>query len=99
MICYRQFNTKIARRANMLTDEVMDGLSALVYCRPLDTTTLRELIDSNRRLIVEEPAPSDPRVAICRTFRVYGWHCDVPLQGAYVPPGYDEPQQQHQDEE
>ncbi|GJR14229.1 hypothetical protein Tco_0796881 [Tanacetum coccineum] len=50
MICYGQFNTKIARRANMLTDEMMDGLSALVYCRPLDTTTLRELIDSNGRM-------------------------------------------------
>ncbi|GJS87627.1 hypothetical protein Tco_0770263 [Tanacetum coccineum] len=31
--------------------------------RLLDTTTLRELIDSSERLIAEEPAPGDPRVA------------------------------------
>ncbi|GJR46000.1 hypothetical protein Tco_1314103 [Tanacetum coccineum] len=56
----------IARRANLLTGEVLDGLSAPIYYRPLDTTTLRELIDSNGRLIAEEPAPCDPRVAIPR---------------------------------
>nr|GEW35298.1 hypothetical protein [Tanacetum cinerariifolium] len=64
-----KFITKIARRANLLTDEVLDGLSALVYCRPLDSTTLREVIDSNRRLIIEESTHGDPRVAIPRTSR------------------------------
>ncbi|GJW32442.1 hypothetical protein Tco_0052474 [Tanacetum coccineum] len=52
--------TRIAKRAYLLTGEMLDGLSALVYCRPLDTTTLRELIGSNGRLIAEEPAPGDP---------------------------------------
>ncbi|GJZ91919.1 hypothetical protein Tco_0663984 [Tanacetum coccineum] len=32
-------------------------------------TTLRELIDSNGRLIIEEPAPGDPRVVIPRSPR------------------------------
>ncbi|GJV74591.1 hypothetical protein Tco_1506175 [Tanacetum coccineum] len=37
MICCGQFITKIARRANLLIGEVMDGLSAPIYCRSLDT--------------------------------------------------------------
>ncbi|GJW32443.1 hypothetical protein Tco_0052475 [Tanacetum coccineum] len=37
--------------------------------RPLDTTTLRDLIDSNGRLIAEEPALGDPRVAVPRPLR------------------------------
>ncbi|GKC68258.1 hypothetical protein Tco_1100856, partial [Tanacetum coccineum] len=56
---------EIARRINLLT-EVLDGLSDPVSCRPLDTTTLRELIDSNGRLITEEPAHGDPRVTVPR---------------------------------
>ncbi|GKE97531.1 hypothetical protein Tco_0020882, partial [Tanacetum coccineum] len=32
----------------------------------LDTTTFRDLIDSTRRLIAEDPAPSDPRVTAPR---------------------------------
>ncbi|GJU16771.1 hypothetical protein Tco_1144737 [Tanacetum coccineum] len=66
---YDNFNVNqywIAKRAYLLTGEMLDGLSALVYCRPLDTTTLRELIGSNGRLIAEEPAPGDPRVAAPR---------------------------------
>ncbi|GJQ97914.1 ribonuclease H-like domain-containing protein [Tanacetum coccineum] len=39
---------------------------AWLIARSLDTTTLRELIDSNGRLIAEEPVPGDPRVAIPR---------------------------------
>nr|GEU93961.1 hypothetical protein [Tanacetum cinerariifolium] len=66
MIFCGQFITKIIGRANLFTDEVLDGLSALVYCRPLDTTTLREMIDSNRRLIAEEPTPGDPIFAVPR---------------------------------
>ncbi|GKF24366.1 hypothetical protein Tco_0076688 [Tanacetum coccineum] len=34
------------------------------YCRALDATTLRELIESNRRLIAENLAPEVPRVAM-----------------------------------
>ncbi|GJZ32759.1 hypothetical protein Tco_0578195 [Tanacetum coccineum] len=47
----------IARKARVLSDEVIRSLSALIYCRDLDTTTLRELIDSEGRLILEAPQP------------------------------------------
>ncbi|GKE35424.1 hypothetical protein Tco_1454746, partial [Tanacetum coccineum] len=36
----------IARKSRVLTDDVIRSLSAPIYCRDLDTTTLRELIDS-----------------------------------------------------
>nr|GEZ43165.1 hypothetical protein [Tanacetum cinerariifolium] len=50
-ICCGQFISKIARKSRVLTDDVIWSLSALIYCRDLDTTTLRELIDSESRLI------------------------------------------------
>ncbi|GJY97214.1 hypothetical protein Tco_0514124, partial [Tanacetum coccineum] len=53
-----QFVTKITKRIRVLTEEVLNGLSALTYCRPLDATTLRELIGSNERLITEDPTLS-----------------------------------------
>ncbi|GJS70885.1 hypothetical protein Tco_0703726 [Tanacetum coccineum] len=52
-----QFITKIARKARVLTDVVLRSLSASIYYRHLDTTTLRELIDSESRLILEDPQP------------------------------------------
>ncbi|GJY35241.1 hypothetical protein Tco_0420619 [Tanacetum coccineum] len=64
MICYGQFIMKIAKRMSLLTNEVLDGLSALFYCRSLDATTLRELIGYNERLIAEDPSPGVPRVAM-----------------------------------
>ncbi|GKC98234.1 hypothetical protein Tco_1168509 [Tanacetum coccineum] len=64
MITY--FITKIVRKARVLSDEVIRSLSAPIYCRDLDTTTLRELIDSEGRLILEAPQPDVPRVAIPR---------------------------------
>ncbi|GJX76682.1 hypothetical protein Tco_0323493 [Tanacetum coccineum] len=66
MIYCGQFITKIVRRKNLLTEEVLNSLSTLIYCRALDTTTLRELIDSEGRLIPEAPEPGVPRVAIPR---------------------------------
>ncbi|GJR81115.1 hypothetical protein Tco_0151900 [Tanacetum coccineum] len=60
MICCGQFITRIAKRMGLLTNEVLTTLSAPTYCRALDATTLRELIDSNRRLIAEDPAPGVP---------------------------------------
>ncbi|GJV35321.1 hypothetical protein Tco_1407798, partial [Tanacetum coccineum] len=99
----------------------------------LDATTLRELVDSNRRLIAKDPTPGVPRVAMprgpCpfmedlydqignmeirhgvleRMARKQSYHLDryngvfkymagqynVPVQGAYAPPGYDEEQQE-----
>nr|GEU75434.1 hypothetical protein [Tanacetum cinerariifolium] len=54
-ICCGQFMTKISRKARVLTNVVLRSLSALIYCRDLDTTTLRELIDSEGILIPEDP--------------------------------------------
>ncbi|GJZ16199.1 putative reverse transcriptase, RNA-dependent DNA polymerase [Tanacetum coccineum] len=65
----RQFITKIARKARVLNDVVLRSLSAPIYYRDLDTTTLRELIDSEGRLIPEDPKLSVPRVGIPRTLR------------------------------
>ncbi|GKA22336.1 hypothetical protein Tco_0708298 [Tanacetum coccineum] len=56
----------IARKARVLSDVVLRSLSTLIYCRDLDTTTLRELINSEGRLIPEDPQPGVPRVAIPR---------------------------------
>nr|GEY51713.1 hypothetical protein [Tanacetum cinerariifolium]GEY57141.1 hypothetical protein [Tanacetum cinerariifolium] len=69
MICCRQFITKFSRKARVLSDEVLRILSALIYCRALDTTTLRELINSESRLIPEALQPSVPIVAIPRPQR------------------------------
>ncbi|GKC17694.1 hypothetical protein Tco_1014476, partial [Tanacetum coccineum] len=98
------FITRIARRIYLLTDEVLDGLSALIYCRTLDATNLRDLIDSNGKLIVEYPAPGVPRVAMPRQPRpsmqdLYDRMGNMEIHqgviermGAYAPPGYDEEQ-------
>nr|GEY05162.1 hypothetical protein [Tanacetum cinerariifolium] len=40
-----QFISKLARNCRVLTEDVVRSLSALIYCRDLDTTTLRDLID------------------------------------------------------
>ncbi|GJV22471.1 hypothetical protein Tco_1371491, partial [Tanacetum coccineum] len=70
----------------------------------LDTITLRDLIDSDGKLILEDPQPGVPRVGIPRPPRasmqdLYQGvfeHMDgvysVPMQGAYNPPGYAQPQ-------
>ncbi|GJV51405.1 hypothetical protein Tco_1447146 [Tanacetum coccineum] len=85
------------------------SLSALIYYRDLDTTTLRELIDSEGRLIPGDPQTGVPRVGIPRPLRasmpdLYDSlgsmeirqeaieRMGVPLQGAYNPPGYAQPQ-------
>nr|GEZ92820.1 hypothetical protein [Tanacetum cinerariifolium] len=65
-ICYGQFIMKLARKARVLSDEVLRTLSALIYCIDLNTSTIRELIDSEGRLIPEAPQPGIPRVAIPR---------------------------------
>ncbi|GJX93378.1 hypothetical protein Tco_0347964 [Tanacetum coccineum] len=65
-ICCGQFISKIARKSRVLTYDVIRSLSAPIYCRNLDTTTLRDLIDSKVRLIPEDPQPGVPRVGIPR---------------------------------
>nr|GEU74063.1 hypothetical protein [Tanacetum cinerariifolium] len=44
-------------------EDVVRSLSALIYYRDLDTITLRDLIDSDGKLILEDPQPGVPRVA------------------------------------
>nr|GEU38548.1 hypothetical protein [Tanacetum cinerariifolium] len=41
--------------ARVLIEDVVRSLSALIYCRDLDTTTLRDLIDSESKLIPKDP--------------------------------------------
>ncbi|GKA69208.1 hypothetical protein Tco_0775272, partial [Tanacetum coccineum] len=125
------FISKLARKCRVLTEDVVRSLSAPIYCRDLDTTTLRDLIDSDGKLIPEDPQPGMPRVGIPRPTRAsmqdlydrmgrmeirqnaiermeyrQSYHWDryhgvfehmagvysVPLQGAYNPPGYAQPQ-------
>ncbi|GKB69641.1 hypothetical protein Tco_0931053 [Tanacetum coccineum] len=66
MIYYGQFIIKISKKRNLLSEEVLNDLSAQIYYRAFDTTTLKELIDFEGRLIHEAPAPDVPRVAIPR---------------------------------
>ncbi|GKE03282.1 reverse transcriptase domain-containing protein [Tanacetum coccineum] len=89
-----QFITKIARKSKVLIDEVVNTLSAPVYCRNLDRTTLRELIDSEDRLIPDISVAGVPRAP-----RSYHWDIyhgvfehmagmyEIPLGEAYNPPG------------
>ncbi|GKB38690.1 hypothetical protein Tco_0883632 [Tanacetum coccineum] len=104
-ICYGQFISKIARKCRVLTEDVVRSLSALIYYMHLDTTTLRDLIDSDSKLIPEDPQPDVPRVGIPRhprasmqdlynrmVFEHMAGVYSVPMQGAYNPPGYAQPQ-------
>ncbi|GKC37144.1 hypothetical protein Tco_1049528 [Tanacetum coccineum] len=50
----------------VLTEDMVRILSALIYCRDLDTTTLRDLIDFDGKLIPEDPQPGVARVSIPR---------------------------------
>nr|GEU49112.1 hypothetical protein [Tanacetum cinerariifolium] len=80
--------TKMAKKIRLLTDKVLNSLSAPTYCRALDTTTLRELIDSEGRLILKDPAPGVLCVAIPRVLRpsmhdLYDWMGSMEIrQGA-----------------
>nr|GEX75060.1 hypothetical protein [Tanacetum cinerariifolium] len=60
----------MARKTRLLTDEVLDGLSAPIYYRFLDATTLRELIGSNGRLIASDTVPGVSRVVMPRPPRL-----------------------------
>ncbi|GJZ57411.1 hypothetical protein Tco_0612905 [Tanacetum coccineum] len=86
MISCGQFITKIAKRKNLLSEEVLNSLSALIYCRALDTTTLRELIDFEGRLVPEVPELG--MLGYLRTWLGFiVFHCREPN-----PPGYDQQQ-------
>ncbi|GKC77819.1 hypothetical protein Tco_1128593 [Tanacetum coccineum] len=68
-ICCGQFMSKIARKCRVLTEDVVRSLSAPIYCIDLDTTTLRDLIDSDGKLIPEDPQSGVTRVGIPRPLR------------------------------
>ncbi|GKA43941.1 hypothetical protein Tco_0736665 [Tanacetum coccineum] len=69
-ICCGEFISKIARKSRVLTEETIRSLSTPVYCRDLDRTSLRELIDSEDRLILEIPIDDILRVVAQRAPRV-----------------------------
>ncbi|GJV93996.1 hypothetical protein Tco_1541809 [Tanacetum coccineum] len=94
-ICCGQFISKIARKCWVLTEDVVRSLSALIYCRDFYTITLRDLIDSDGKLILEDPQPGIPRVGIPRPPRasikdLYDrmGRIEIRQEGAYNPPGY-----------
>ncbi|GKC75717.1 hypothetical protein Tco_1126491, partial [Tanacetum coccineum] len=108
-ICCGQFISKIARKTRVLTDDVIRSLSAPIYCRDLDTTSLRDLIDSEASMqdLYDKMGRMEIRQeAIERMEYRQSYHWDryqgvfehivgvysVPLQGAYNPPGYAQPQ-------
>ncbi|GJZ65241.1 hypothetical protein Tco_0621937 [Tanacetum coccineum] len=99
-----QFISNIARKCRVLTEDVVRSLSALIYCRDLDTITLRDLIDSEGKLIPKDPQPGVPRVGIPIPprasmhdlyIRMVLEHMagvySVLQQGAYNPLGYAQP--------
>nr|GEV92072.1 hypothetical protein [Tanacetum cinerariifolium] len=55
-----------SRTDNKNMSDVVRSLSALIYCWDLDTTTFRDLVDSDGKLIPEDPQPGVPRVGIPR---------------------------------
>nr|GFA81208.1 hypothetical protein [Tanacetum cinerariifolium] len=65
-IYYGQFISKINRKSRVLTNDVLRSLSASIYCRDLDMTLLRDLIDSEGKLILKDPKPGVLRVGISR---------------------------------
>ncbi|GJT61578.1 hypothetical protein Tco_1005111 [Tanacetum coccineum] len=65
-ICCGQFISKLARKCRVLTEDVVRSLDAPIYCKDLDTITLRDLIDSEGKLIPEDPQLGVPRVGIPR---------------------------------
>ncbi|GJZ39316.1 hypothetical protein Tco_0585879, partial [Tanacetum coccineum] len=98
------------RTTGVLTEDVVRSLSAPIYCRDLDTTTLRDLIDSDGKLIPDlydrMGRMEIHQDAIERMKYRQSYHWDryqgvfehmvgvysVPLQEAYNPPGYAQPQ-------
>ncbi|GJS52336.1 hypothetical protein Tco_0625698 [Tanacetum coccineum] len=80
--CCGMFISKLAKKCRVLTEDVVRSISAPIYCRDLDTTTLRDLIDSDGWGCMEIRQDVDIP-------RELGALID---QGAYNPPGYAQPQ-------
>nr|GEU35092.1 hypothetical protein [Tanacetum cinerariifolium] len=58
-----------SRKCRVLIEDVVRSLNAPIYCRDLYATMLRDLINSNGKLIPEDPRPGVPRVGIPRPSR------------------------------
>nr|GFA70055.1 hypothetical protein [Tanacetum cinerariifolium] len=63
---FLRFISKIARKSRVLMDDVIRSLSALINYRDLDTTMIRDLIDSEGRLIPKDLQPGVPIVGVPR---------------------------------
>nr|GFA02090.1 hypothetical protein [Tanacetum cinerariifolium] len=63
-ICCGYFISKLAKKCRVLKEDVVRSLSTLIYCRDLDTTMFRDLIDSDGKLIPKDPQSGVPRVGI-----------------------------------
>nr|GEW26366.1 hypothetical protein [Tanacetum cinerariifolium] len=57
------------RTTRVLIEDMARSLSGLIYCRDLDTTTLRDLIDFDGKLIPKDPQLGVPRVGNPRPSR------------------------------
>nr|GEV11739.1 hypothetical protein [Tanacetum cinerariifolium] len=66
-----QFISKLARKCRVLTKDVVRSLCAPVYYKYLDSTTLRDLIVSEGKLILEDPQPGVPRVGIMECLSIW----------------------------
>ncbi|GJX11491.1 hypothetical protein Tco_0201350 [Tanacetum coccineum] len=67
---FKEFVTKLGKKLQLLTNEILDRLTALIFFRSLDATTLTEMIEPDGRLIAEDPAPGVPRFSISRPLRL-----------------------------
>ncbi|GJU31882.1 retrovirus-related pol polyprotein from transposon TNT 1-94 [Tanacetum coccineum] len=90
---------KVDRGITMINHTQAEAIGILTNVLYLDTTTLRELIESEGRLIPKDPQPGVPRVAIPRPPRAsmhdfYERMGSMKIRqgGAYNPLGYAQPQ-------
>ncbi|GJZ70967.1 hypothetical protein Tco_0634818 [Tanacetum coccineum] len=97
--------SRIIKRMELMTDEVLNSLSAPTYYRARDSTTLRELIGLNGRMgnmdIHQGTLERMTRRQLYHIDRYAGLfehmvgHFGYTLRGAYAPPVYDT--EQHED--
>ncbi|GJS35914.1 hypothetical protein Tco_0534296 [Tanacetum coccineum] len=87
-------------KCKVLTEDVVRSLSASIYCRDLNTTTLRDLIDSEgwvgwryakaiERMEYRQSYHYDMYQGV---FEHMAGVYSVPMRGGYNPPGYTPPQ-------
>nr|GEY28265.1 hypothetical protein [Tanacetum cinerariifolium] len=81
--CYGQFILKIARNSRVLTDDVLRSLNAAIYCR---MEICQEAIE---QMEYRQSYHWDMYQGV---FEHMAGVYNVPLQGAYNPPGYAQPQ-------